>query len=60
MQCHYSEEWELVEPFFSTKTGHQVRDGFALPQSKTLDPRIFLSDRTVGQNGEESEEKKVL
>jgi hypothetical protein len=33
---HYSEEWELVEPFFSTKTGHQVRDGFALPQSKTL------------------------
>jgi hypothetical protein len=32
----YSEEWELVEPFFSTKTGHQVRDGFALPQSKTL------------------------
>jgi hypothetical protein len=30
----YSGERELVEPTSSRKTGHQVRDGFAIPQSK--------------------------
>jgi hypothetical protein len=32
----YSVEREVVEPTFSRKTGHQVRDGVAIPQSKTL------------------------
>jgi hypothetical protein len=30
----YSGERELVEPTSSRKTGHQVRDGVAIPQSK--------------------------
>jgi hypothetical protein len=30
----YSEERELVEPTSSKKTGHQVRDGVAIPKSK--------------------------
>jgi hypothetical protein len=32
----YSGERELVEPTSSKKTGHQVRDGVTIPQSKTL------------------------
>jgi hypothetical protein len=31
-----SGERELVELTFSRKTGHQVRDGVAIPQSKYL------------------------
>jgi hypothetical protein len=30
----YSEEGELVEPTSSRKTGHQVRDGVTIPESK--------------------------
>jgi hypothetical protein len=30
----YSGEWELVEPTSSRKTGHQVRNGIPIPQSK--------------------------
>jgi len=30
----YSGEREIVEPIFSRKTGHQVWDGVAIPQSK--------------------------
>jgi hypothetical protein len=30
----YSRERELVEPTSSRKTGHQVSDGVAIPQSK--------------------------
>jgi len=30
----YNGERELVEPISSRKTGHQVRDGVAIPQSK--------------------------
>jgi hypothetical protein len=30
----YSGERELVEPTSSRKTGHQVRDGVVIPQSK--------------------------
>jgi hypothetical protein len=29
-----SKALELVKPSFSRKTGHQVRDGVAIPQSK--------------------------
>ena len=29
-----SRERELIEPTSSRKTGHQVRDGVAIPQSK--------------------------
>jgi hypothetical protein len=31
-----SREMELVEPTSSRKTGHQVKDGVAIPQSTTL------------------------
>jgi len=30
----YSEERELVEPTSRRKSGHQMRDGVAIPQSK--------------------------
>jgi hypothetical protein len=30
----YSGERELVEPTFSRITGHQMKDGVAIPQSK--------------------------
>jgi hypothetical protein len=30
----YTGERELIEPTSSKKTGHQVRDGVAIPQSK--------------------------
>jgi hypothetical protein len=30
----YSEERELIEPTSSRKTGHQVRDGVVISQSK--------------------------
>jgi hypothetical protein len=30
----YTGDRELVEPTSSRKTGHQVRDGVAIPQSK--------------------------
>jgi hypothetical protein len=32
----YSGDRELVKPTSSIKTGHQVKDGVAIPQSKTL------------------------
>jgi hypothetical protein len=34
----YSGERELIEPTSSRKTGHQVRNGLAIPQSKLLIP----------------------
>jgi hypothetical protein len=33
----YSGERDLVDPTSSRKTGHQVREGVAISQSKTLD-----------------------
>ena len=36
-----SRERELIEPVSSRKTGHQVREGVAIPQSK-LSPIIVL------------------
>ena len=44
-EISYSGEREHVEPISRRKKGHQVRDGVAIPQSKTL---IFLSQRTGG------------
>jgi hypothetical protein len=38
-----SKERELKEPTSIRKTGHQVREGVAIPQSK-----LFLSERTTG------------
>ena len=35
----YIGERDLVEPISSRKTGHQMRDGVAIPQSKVL-PKI--------------------
>jgi hypothetical protein len=32
----YNGEMELVESTSSRKTGHQVREGVAIPQTKTL------------------------
>jgi hypothetical protein len=55
----YTGERELVEPTSSRNTGHQVRDGVAIPQSK-LWPIIFpLWKNYRDWNGEEPEEKKV-
>jgi hypothetical protein len=55
----YTGERELVEPTSSRKTGHQVGYGVAIPQSKNSDPELFLSKRTAGTNGEETEGKEV-
>ena len=33
-EMHYIGDRELVEPTSKSKTGHQVRDGVAIPQSK--------------------------
>jgi len=52
----YSGKRELVEPTFGRKTGHQVRDGVAIPQSS--DPYFFLSKRNVGMEIEKSLRKR--
>ena len=43
----YSGKRELVEPTSSRKTGHQVRDEVAIPQSQ-----LFLSERIAGMEME--------
>ena len=52
----YSGERELVEPTSSRNAEHQVRDGFAIPQSKTLIRGCFCLEELQGQNGEGPEE----
>jgi hypothetical protein len=47
---------ELVEPTSSTKTGHQVWEGVAIPQSKLI---IFLSERTAGTEMERILRKRM-
>ena len=49
----YSKERELIEPTFSRKTGHQVRDGVAIPQSQ-----LFLCERITGMEMERSLRKR--
>jgi hypothetical protein len=58
-EMSYSVERELIEPTSSRKTGHQVRDEVAIPQSE-LWPIIFPVWKNCRDgNGEEPEEKKV-
>jgi hypothetical protein len=45
----YSRERELVESISSRKTGHQVRDGVAIPQSKTLTQNCSCVKELQGQ-----------
>jgi hypothetical protein len=52
-----SRKRELIEPISSRKTGHQMRHGVAIPQSK-LSPKLFLSERTAGMEMERSLRKR--
>ena len=45
----YSGERELVEPTSSRKRAHQVREGVAIPQSKTLTHNCSALKETQGQ-----------
>jgi hypothetical protein len=54
-----SRERELIEPTSSRKTGHQVRDGVAIPQSKLWPKIVPVWKNYRDENGEEPEEKKV-
>jgi hypothetical protein len=54
-----SRERELIEPTYSRKTGHQVRDGVATPQSHLWPIIVPVSKNYRNGNGEEPEEKKV-
>ena len=51
----YTGERELIEP--TSSTGHQMRDGVAIPQSKTL-TQFLLSDRTAGRKMEKNLRKR--
>ena len=57
-EMSYSGERELVEPSFSKKTGHQVKDGVAIPQIKTLTQNCS-SLKEMQDKNEATEEKKV-
>jgi hypothetical protein len=46
----YSEKRELEEPTSSRKNGHQVRDGVAIPQSKSLTHNCSCLKELQGQN----------
>jgi len=46
----HSGERELVEPTYSRKTGHQMRDGLARPQSKPLTHNCPCMKELQGQN----------
>jgi hypothetical protein len=54
-----SRDRELIEPTSSRKTGHQVRDGVAIPQSQFWPIIVPVWKNYKDGNGEESEEKKV-
>jgi hypothetical protein len=44
----YTGERELIESTSSRKTGHEVRDGVAIPTVKNSDRELFLFERTAG------------
>jgi hypothetical protein len=52
-----SRERELVAITSSRKTGHQMREGVAIPQSNS-DTYLFLSERTAGMEMERSLRKR--
>jgi len=54
----YSREGKLIEPTFSRKTGHQVRDWVAIPQSKTLPHNYSCLKEMQGQNWRRNLRKK--
>jgi hypothetical protein len=51
-----SREKDFIEPTSSRKTGHQVMDGVAIPQSH--DPELSLSERIPGNEMERSLRKR--
>jgi hypothetical protein len=55
----YIEEMELVEPTSSRKTGQQVRDGVAFPQSQLWHIIVPVWKNYRDENGEVPEETKV-
>ena len=55
----YNGERELVEPTSSRKTGHQVRDGVAILQSKFWPIIVPVWKNYRDGDGEEPEEKKA-
>jgi hypothetical protein len=52
-------EREVIEPTSSRKTGHQVRNGIAIPQSHLWPIVVSVWKNYRDGNGEEPEEKKV-
>jgi hypothetical protein len=54
-----SRERELIEPTSSRKTGHQVRDGVAIPLSHLWPIIVSLWKNSRDGNGEEPVKKKV-
>ena len=54
-----SRERELVEPTSNRKTGHQVKDEVAIPQSQLWPIAVPVWKNFRDKNGEEPEEKKV-
>jgi hypothetical protein len=57
-EMSYSGARELVDPSFSKKTGHQVKDGVAIPQLKILTQNCS-SLKEMQDKNEATEEKKV-
>jgi hypothetical protein len=55
----YSGERKVVEITSSRKTGHQVTNEVAIPQSKTLIHNCSSLKELQGKNGEKPEEKEV-
>jgi hypothetical protein len=54
-----SRERKLIEPTCSRKTGHQVREGLAIPV-KTLTHNCYCLKELQGRKSrEDSEEKKI-
>ena len=54
-----SREREFMEPTSSRKTGHQMRDGVAIPQSKLSSINVPVRKNYRDGKGEESEGKMV-
>jgi hypothetical protein len=54
-----SSEKELMEPICNRKTGHQARDGVAIPQSHLWPIIVSVWKNYREENGEDPEEKKV-
>jgi hypothetical protein len=54
-----SREREFIEPTSSRKTGHQVRDGVAIPQLHLWPIIVPVWKNYRGGNGKEPEKKKV-